>query len=147
MINELRIGFMGEYDSFTPDTLGKGYPAKIGLQFSKADVFPTISINNYYGLGGGLNTNYKENTFDISDQFTLIHGRHVLHFGGAAVIFRADSTAWGNIYGANLGFTGVYTAGSNTGSLASGSGSAYADFLLGYAQNWSATVSPEYGGR
>jgi len=147
MINELRIGFMGEYDQFTPDTLGKGYPAKLGLQFSKADVFPTLTITNYYGLGGGLNTNYKENTFDISDQFTLIHGRHLLHFGGAMVIFRADSTAWGNIYGANLGFTGVYTAGSNTGSLASGSGSAYADFLLGYAQNWSATVSPEYGGR
>lgn len=53
--NELRIGFMGEYDQFTPDTLGKGYPAKLGLQFSKADVFPTASISNYYGLGVGLN--------------------------------------------------------------------------------------------
>jgi len=46
-----------------------------------------------------------------------------------------------------VGFTGVYTAGSNSGSLASNSGSAYADFLLGYVQNWSAVVSPEYGGR
>ena len=147
MINELRIGFMGEYDIFTPDTLGKGWPSKLGLTLSKADVFPTVTINNYYTLGSGLNTNYKENTFDISDQITLIRGRHLLHFGGEAVIFRADSTAWGNIYGANVGFTGVYTAGSNTGSLASTSGSSYADFLLGYVQNWSAVVSPEYGGR
>jgi hypothetical protein len=147
MINELRIGFMGEYDIFTPDTLGQGWPSRLGLQFSKADVFPTVTINNYYTLGGGLNTNYKENTFDISDQVTLIRGRHLLHFGGEAVIFRADSTAWGNVYGANVGFTGVYTAGSNTGSLASTSGSSYADFLLGYVQNWSAVVSPEYGGR
>jgi hypothetical protein len=145
--NELRIGFMGEYDQFTPDTLGKGYPAKLGLQFSKADVFPTVTISNYYTLGGGLNTEYKENVFDISDQLTLIRGRHLLHFGGEVIIFRADSTAWGNIYGANVGFTGVYTAGSNTGSLASTSGSSYADFLLGYVQNWSAVVSPEYGGR
>jgi len=67
---------------------------------------------------------------------TLIHGRHLLHFGGGALIFRADSTAWGNIKGAEVGFTGVYTAGSNTGALASGSGSSYADFLLGYVQNW-----------
>jgi hypothetical protein len=147
LTNEFRVGFMGEYDIFTPDTIDKGYPAKLGLQFSKADVFPTLTINNYYTLGGGLNTNYKENTFDISDQVTLIRGRHLLHFGGAIVIFRADSTAWGNVYGANLGFTGVYTAGGNTGSLASTTGSSYADFLLGYAQNWSATVSPEYGGR
>ena len=147
MINEFRIGFMGEYDQFTPDTLGGGYPAKLGLQISKADVFPTVSISNYYALGSGLNTAYKENTFDISDQMTLIRGRHILHFGGEFTIFRADSTAWGNIYGANVGFTGVYTAGSNSGSLASNSGSAYADFLLGYVQNWSAVVSPEYGGR
>ena len=144
--NELRIGFMGEYDIFTPDTLGQGWPAKLGLRFSKADVFPTFTISNYYTMGSGLNTNYKENTFDISDQLTLIRGRHLLHFGGSVLIFRADSTAWGNIYGANLGFTGVYTAGNN-GSLASSTGSSYADFLLGYVRNWDATVSPEYGGR
>jgi hypothetical protein len=147
VINELRIGFMGEFDQFHPDTLDKGYPEKLGLKFSKADVFPTVTINNYYTLGSGLNTEYKEATFDISDQVTLIKGRHLLHFGGGAIIFRANSTAWGNMYGANVGFTGVYTAGSNTGALASGSGSSYADFLLGYVQNWSAVVSPQYGGR
>ena len=147
LINELRVGFMGEYDQFHPDTLGQGYPEKLGLKFSKADVFPNVTISNYYGLGGGLNTEYKENTFDISDQVTLIHGRHLLHFGGGVVIFRADSTAWGNIKGGDVGFTGVYTAGSNTGALASNSGVAYADFLLGYVQNWAALNSPEYGGR
>ncbi len=145
--NEFRIGFMGEYDQFHPDTLNQGWPAKLGLQFSKADVFPTATISNYYALGSGLNTAYKENVFDISDQLTLIRGRHIMHFGGQFIVFRADSTAWGNIYGANVGFTGVYTAGSNVGALASTTGSAYADFLLGYAQNWSATISPEYGGR
>jgi len=147
LINEFRVGFMGEYDIFTPDTLGQGYPQKLGLKFGKADLFPNITINNYYSLGSGLNTNYKENTFDISDQVTLIKGRHLLHFGGTAVIFRADSTAWGNLKTADMGFTGVYTAGSNQGALASNSGSAYADFLLGYVQNWSALDSPEYGGR
>src|SRR5512141_747180 len=104
-------------------------------------------MNSYYTLDIGLHTNYKENNIDISDQVTLIKGRHLLHFGGEVVIFRADSTAWGNIYGANVGFTGVYTAGSNTGPLASGSGSSSADFLLGSVQNWNALNSPEYGSR
>uniref|UniRef100_Q026I6 TonB-dependent receptor n=1 Tax=Solibacter usitatus (strain Ellin6076) TaxID=234267 RepID=Q026I6_SOLUE len=149
LINEFRIGFMGEYDLITPDTLGQGYPAKLGLNIGKADVFPAISITNAYGLGPGSPSfaNYKENNFDISDQVTLIKGRHLLHFGGELVVFRADSTAWGAINSGNLGFTGVYTAGSNVGSLASSSGVAYADFLLGYAKSWSASVSPEYGGR
>ena len=149
LINEARIGFMGEYDLITPDTLGQGYPAKLGLGIGKADVFPAITITNIYGLGPGSPSfaNYKENNIDISDQVTLIKGRHILHFGGEVLIFRADSTAWGNINSANLGFTGVYTAGSNIGSLASTSGVAYADFLLGYAKSWSASVSPEYGGR
>jgi len=149
LINEFRVGFMGEYDLITPDTLGQGWLAKLGLSIGKADVFPAITITNIYGLGPGSPSfaNYKENNFDISDQVTLIRGRHILHFGGEVLIFRADSTAWGSINSANLGFTGVYTAGSNVGPLASTSGVAYADFLLGYAKSWSASVSPEYGGR
>lgn len=154
-INEFRIGFMGEYDLITPDTLGQGYPAKLGLSFARADVFPQITITNInvgsgnapLGPGSPSFANYKENNIDISDQMTLIRGRHVLHFGGEVFIFRADSTAWGSINSANLGFTGVYTAASNVGSLASTTGVPYADFLLGYAKSWSASVSPEYGGR
>ena len=74
LINEFRIGFMGEYDIFTPATIGGGYPQKLGLQFSKADIFPAVSINTYYSLAPGSpsNTNYKENTFDISDQVLCI---------------------------------------------------------------------------
>ena len=145
-LNEFRIGFMGEYDEFTPATVNQGWPAKLGMTIAKANVFPTVNITNYYGLGGGLDTEYHENTIDLSDQVTLIRGRHVLHFGGEAIIFRADSSAWGDYFD-TVGFTGVYTAGSNQGSLASTSGNAYADFLLGWVQNWSSLASPEYGGR
>ncbi len=148
-INEARAGWMGEYDLIDPATRGTGWPKKLGLLFSKNDIFPNMTINGFYGLGSGVHANYKENVFDLSDVFTLIEGRHTLHFGGEFIAFRADSTAWGNIVSAGLGFTGVYTAGSNdkTSPLTSTTGSPYADFLLGYAQNWSALYSPEYGGR
>lgn len=146
-MNEARIGFMGEYDLLQPQTLGQGWPAKLGLQFAKADIFPAINITGWYSLGAGIHANYKENLFDISDVVTMIRGRHVVHLGGEMIVERADSTAWGNINGATLGFSGVYTAGSNKGNLASTTGSAYADFLLGDARSWSASNSPEYGGR
>jgi hypothetical protein len=147
LVNEARLGFMGEYDIWSPGTYQQGWPAKLGLKFSKADIFPNISITNYYGLGSGVHSNYKENLFDLSDVVTLIKGRHVIHAGGELLVERADSTIYGNITSAGLSFTGGYTAGSNTGSLATTTGSSYADFLLGYSKSWSAGATPEYGGR
>jgi outer membrane receptor protein involved in Fe transport len=146
-LNEFRIGFMAEYDKLKPQTMDQGYPERLGLKFHKADVFPNINITNIYGLGSGLHANYQQNQYDISNVVTLLRGRHTLRFGGNMLRMIADSTAWGNINGATLGFTGVYTAGSNTGTLASTTGVPYADFLLGYARSWSAAVSPQYAGR
>jgi hypothetical protein len=145
-INEARAGWMGEYDLLTSPTLNGNWPQKLGLQYAHANIFPTITINGFYGLGPGTHANYRENIFDESDVVTMVRGRHTLHFGGEMVAFRADSTAWGNINAANLGFTGVYTQEGNTATTTVG-GSPYADFLLGYTQNWSASVSPTYYGR
>jgi hypothetical protein len=145
-INEARSGWMGEYDLLKSATDGKGWPAQLGLLIAKTDIFPTVNINGYYGLGPGTSANYRENVFTESDVLTLIRGRHSLHLGGEFVAYRADSTAWGNKISANLGFTGVYTQGGNTTATAVG-GDPYADFLLGYTQNWSALVSPVYYGR
>lgn len=145
-INEARMGWMGEYDLLSPQTLGQGWPQKLGLKFAKQDLYPTINISSIYGLGPGIHANYKENVFDTSDVVTMVRGRHSLHFGGEMLAYRADSTAWGNINAASLGFTGVYTQEGNTAGTAIG-GAAYADFLLGYTNSWSAGFSPEYGGR
>jgi hypothetical protein len=132
IVNEFRIGFMAEYDKIKPRTMDQGYPQQLGLQFSKADIFPAITITNIYGLAPGdpSHANYQQNQYDISEAMTLIRGRHSLRFGGSVLKMIADSTAWGNVNGARLGFTGVYTAGSNTGALASTTGNPYADFLL-----------------
>jgi len=145
-INEARAGWMGEYDLLTSPTLGAGWPAKLGMKYSHADIYPTINITNFYGLGPGIHANYRENVFDESDVVTMIRGRHTLHFGGELIAFRADSTQWGNINAATIGFTGSYTQQGNTPATSVG-GSAYADFLLGYENNWSASVSPTYYGR
>jgi hypothetical protein len=145
-INEARAGWMGEYDLLTSPTLKAGWPAKLGLQFGHADIYPTINISGFQQLAPGIHANYRENVFDESDVVTMIRGRHTLHFGGEMIAFRADSTQWGNINSATLGYTGSYTQEGNTTATSIG-GSAYADFLLGYTNNWSASVSPTYYGR
>jgi hypothetical protein len=153
-INELRMGYTNQLNFFATQSAGKGYPAKLGLLFSKADIFPSINISSYTGSGlaqfnPGTTATYKEHNFDPSDIVTLIRGKHVLHFGGEYLIFEDNSTAWGNVNGATAGFTGAYTQCTycvQTKQVAA-SGNAYADFLLGTMQNWSAQVTPEFAGR
>lgn len=146
LINEVRMGFTDQLNFFTPYTIGGGWAAKLNMPMIKVDNFPNINISNFYGLGSSSNSVYKEFVFDPSDVVTLIKGRHVLHFGGEFLINRADSTAWGNINAATVQYAGVYTAagGSNTNSY---DGLSYADFLLGQTQSWSASETPEFGGR
>lgn len=147
-INEARMGFTDQLNFFTPFSINQGFPQKLGWKFAKADIFPTINVYNTgsccYYLQPASNAVYKEFVFDPSDVVTLIRGRHVLHFGGEFLINRADSTAWGNINGGYMQYSGQYTA-SNTNDSTTGLG--FADFLLGYTQGWSAGVTPEWGGR
>src|SRR5437868_841193 len=148
-INELRMGYTNQLNFFATQTAGKGYPAKLGLQFSKADIFPTVNISSYNGLSPGTTAVYKEHNFDPSDVVTMIRGHHVLHFGGEYLIFEDNSTAWGNVNGATVGFTSAYTQCTycvQTKQVAA-AGNGYADFLLGDIQNWSASVTPEFAGR
>ena len=161
LVNEFRFGYTKQGNWFIPYTAGKGYPQQLGLQYSKGDVFPTINVSQSQaasGSGGsgnvsiccspilqpGTNAIYIENTFQPSDVVTLIRGKHILHFGGELLDYQANYTPWGNLQSGNFSFTGVYTQQNNT--IGSG-GSAYADYLLGDVNSWSATNQPESGMR
>ena len=145
-VNEARVGFTDQLNYYVDSTLNQGFPAKLGWQFAKVDQFPTLNIggNCCFGLAPNVNAVQKEMVFDLSDVVTLIRGRHILHFGGELLIYRTDTTTWGNFIGGSFGFTGAYTQ-STVGDSTTGLG--YADFLLGQAQSWSALDAPEYGPR
>jgi hypothetical protein len=145
-INEARFGYTDQLNYLKTETLNQGFPAKLGLQYAKADEFPSIGIsgNCCFGLGPATDAVQKEMVFDLSDVVTLIRGRNVLHFGGEELIYRSDESQWGNIQAGNFNYSGAYTQ-STVGDSSTGAG--YADFLLGYTQSWSASNSPEYGMR
>lgn len=155
-INEARMGYMYQGNWFVDLALGKNYPAKLGWQFAEANTFPAVVFTNtspYYSIQPSSNSIYKSHTFDPSDVVTMIRGKHVLHFGGELLFYREDSSAWGNTNAGTLDFSGQYTqqwtVNPATGIAAPNTqtGLEYADFLLGMSQSWSASVSPEYGGR
>ena len=155
-INEARMGFMLQGNWFEDLALGKGYPAQLGWQFAKANTIPTVQFTNtnpYANLGPATNALNKSETFDPSDVVTMIRGKHILHLGGELLFYREDSTAWGTTNAGTLSFSGQYTQewtvnpATGVASPDTQTGLEYADFLLGYSQSWSASVTPEYGGR
>lgn len=155
-INEARMGYTWQGNFFADLSLNHGLPAQLGWQFAKADDLPAVEFLNTYPyawITPSTNAVYKEHTFDPSDVVTMIRGKHILHFGGEFLFFRNNSTAWGNINAGTLQFTGQYTqqwavdSGTGLAGPVAGTGMEYADFLLGYANSWSANVSPEYGAR
>jgi Carboxypeptidase regulatory-like domain len=155
-VNEARLGYTYQGNFFADLSLGKGYASQLGWQFAKADDFPAMQTTGTYPyswLQPSSNAVYKEHIFDPSDVVTMIRGKHILHFGGEMLIYRDDSTAWGNTNAGVTQYSGQYTqqwtVDPSTGLAhpVAGTGMEYADFLLGYINSWNAGVSPEYGGR
>jgi Carboxypeptidase regulatory-like domain len=158
-INEARFGYTDQLNFFGSDAVGQGYPEKLGWQFAKADSFPTVNINGQNSccnqINPGTNAVYKEFVFDPSDVVTMIRGKHVLHFGGELLVYRDNTTTWGNVNAGSLTYAGVYTQNWTNQCTDSGcsiqpdatTGIAYSDFLLGQSQSWNAQVQPEYGAR
>ncbi|MDR3717959.1 MAG: TonB-dependent receptor [Bryobacteraceae bacterium] len=141
-VNEFRFGYTRQGNWFAGWPTGKGYPQKIGIQNSKADIFPGMSMSGgpagWTGIWDTTNATYIENSFTPSDIVTMIRGRHILHFGGELLAYQDNSTPWGNLQSGDYNFSGAYTQSAPFGS----GGLGYADFLLGQTSSWTAANSP-----
>jgi hypothetical protein len=95
---------------------------------------PGVSIGSYWAwLGIGAQPNYSKTGNGIfSDDFTLLHGRHVLQLGGLYMwnILRLNASAFSQ---GNFSFSGTHT-----GDIAG-------DFLLGLLNSYSQSNVQRYG--
>jgi hypothetical protein len=127
VLNEFRIGTARQYFPFQAASYGGNWPAKLGLPpIVPPLVVPTISngltgfTTGTVGLRGAL-------TWQIGDTLTVVHGNHITRMGIETRL----------LYGNNLQTStpsGSYTfVAALTGNpqSQSGTGSSYADFLLG----------------
>ena len=143
LVNEVRMGYTKQGNWFVPQTLGFNSATTLGLQYAKANIFPTFNLNGTCctSLQPGTNAIYIENLYDPSDVVTLIKGKHILHFGAEVLMGEGNTTPWGNVDAGQFTFTGQYTqqncpAGSTT---CTPGGASFADFLLGDVEHWQAT--------
>src|SRR5580704_4495297 len=139
LVNEFRMAYTKQGNWFVPFTKGFDPAGKLGLQYAKANLFPTININNgggtcCNGLAPGTNAIYIEHLYDPSDVLTLVRGRHILHFGVEVLMGDGNTTPWGNVDAGQFTFSGNYTALNSAAANTTGAG--LADFLLGDVQSW-----------
>jgi len=136
IVNEFRMGYTKQGNWFVPQSLGFDAVSKLGLQYSKANIFPTFNLSGVCctSLQPGTNAIYIEHLYDPSDVMTLIKGRHILHFGVEVLMGEGNTTPWGNVDAGQFTFNGSYTQ-QNDGT----GGSGLADFLLGDVFRWKAT--------
>jgi hypothetical protein len=143
VVNEVRMGYTKQGNWFVPQTLGFNAATTLGLQYSKANIFPTFNLNGTCcsQLSPGTNAIYIENLYDPSDVVTLIKGKHILHFGAEVLMGEGNTTPWGNVDAGKFTFTGQYTQQNcPTGSTTcTPGGASFADFLLGDVEHWQAT--------
>ena len=142
--NEFRLGISTQNNLYVTQTLGGGYPAKLGMQFAKADQFPEFNITGAccFELQPGTDAIQHQIIVEPSDVLTVIKGKHVLHMGGEFLDQQINATFWGNVDSGNFTYTGVYTA--STQGTSNVTGVPYADFLLGQTQAWTAANTPEF---
>ena len=143
LVNEFRMGYTKQGNWFVPQSLGFDAASKLGLQYSKANIFPTFNLSGTCctSLQPGTNAIYIEHLYDPSDVMTLIKGRHILHFGVEVLMGEGNTTPWGNVDAGQFNFNGSYTQ-QNCPTPPAGcvaGGSSVADFLLGDVFHWTAT--------
>ncbi|MBO0720602.1 MAG: carboxypeptidase regulatory-like domain-containing protein, partial [Blastocatellia bacterium] len=127
LLNEVRLGYGRLYNANTPQGLGTNVTVQAGIRgFDQTSInfpgFPNINVTGFGGLINGVAFApiiNPTNTWNITDNLTIIDGRHNIKIGADLRRFHLTSTNAAFSRG-NFNYSGVY------------SGNGFADFLLDY---------------
>ncbi len=132
LVNQLAVGYTRWYLQVTPLDLGTNLSTQLGLQGSNtsylASGMASIGITSESGYSeSSVPEIVPQNTYQVSDTLSYIHGAHSVKFGFSAVhngfgFFQLSGSS------GSLNYSGNFT---NNPAHSSGTGIGYADFLLG----------------
>ena len=138
LINEFRLGMALQVFPFQSASYGQGWPQKLGLPADvPSTVFPAIS-NGYVGGGiGNPTVGYRGAlTWDAGDTATLVMGSHTIKMGAEYRLMFGNNFQTVDPSGLfNFSAALVGNPQSQTGT-----GSTYADFILGAVSTASGTT-------
>lgn len=143
LLNETAFNYNGNRIHIIPDGL---VSAPSGFTFNRLfsgpnadDRIPSINLNGVTGTDYTANWtpwNNKADDYQIRDDLSWIKGAHQLKFGFSWALYKKAQDAFANTEG-NFTFNGTFTspAGCSNSSTVS-CGYDFADYLLGYAQQY-----------
>jgi len=131
LLNEVAFNYNGNRIHIIPDGI---VTAPAAFTFNRLFTGPNVDTRiPSIDLSGSTGTDYtanwtpwnnKADDYQVRDDISWTKGAHQLKFGFSWALYRKGQDAFANTEG-NFGFNGFYT------------GNDFADFLLGYAQNYS----------
>jgi hypothetical protein len=148
-VNEFRVSMGRQAGLWRAESLGKGYPAQIGLPDLPANTFPIIKVTTGPALTVGSiaeNAKLAEQQIVASDTFSWIAGRHTIKVGGEYDAW-AVNLGWQTENAGTFNFSGIDTRDPNSTHPNASPGVGYADFLLGGTASWSVSNPIEYGNK
>jgi hypothetical protein len=85
VVNQFLFGFSRRFRGEVANTLGQGFPEKIGLQGVQNTTFPCIKFTGspyQEQLNNCGDSQFADNVYQLNDSVSWIRGRHNLKFGG-----------------------------------------------------------------
>lgn len=133
LINEARVGVNRTTTMGSGNHQDTDYNARFGLPGPSDPSligFPIVNITNYASLGdaSSMPSRSAVTNYTFGDTLTWVKGSHVIKAGGEILRFQWNSQRVLNLRG-TFAFTGYWT------------GQPYADFLLGYLNSSTRTIS------
>ncbi|MCU1269966.1 MAG: hypothetical protein JWN74_1260 [Acidobacteriaceae bacterium] len=83
VVNQFLFGFSRRFRGEISNSLGKGFPAKIGLTGVRNNTFPCMKWNGSpYQVNNCGDSEFADNVFQINDSVSWVKGKHAYKFGG-----------------------------------------------------------------
>ncbi len=136
LINEVAFNYDGNRISIVPDGLITASGISIPRLFTdknNLNRLPDINLSGSASYGNGSFPWYNKcDDYQIKDDVSWSKGAHQMRMGGSWAIYKKQQDLFGNTQG-SYSFNGQYT------------GNSFADFLLGYANNYSELALQDHG--
>lgn len=85
VVNQFLVGFSRRYRGEIANSLGQGFPAKIGLTGVNQNTFPCLKFNNSpYSVNNCGDSEFADNVYQTNDSVSWVKGKHNFKFGGGA---------------------------------------------------------------
>ncbi len=131
IVNEARFGFNRLYATVTPRSNGKNLATDFGVRGVPSDLqsngLTVVGITGFSSLGDSFDTRRGQNVFHMLDNLTIIAGKHSFKMG---IEHRRTqfNLGQGSSPRGSFSYNGVF---SQSPLSRAGTGSPFADFLLG----------------